>query len=157
MRLKSWLARPLLFRLLQLAGSAGRLWNLQQTSAVAQASQPRQPGRSCRWGRAARDAYIATSHPHQMAVLLPGSICDACCHGRQVGLTAYLHLQVKVPKWCGQYVVGMDGYRGGVVGAKSKNLAGGTPSSQLSLSKPLPRPKTCWPGLQGCEGNYHQQ
>lgn len=38
MRLKSWLARPLLFRLLQLAGSAGRLWNLQQTLAVAQAS-----------------------------------------------------------------------------------------------------------------------
>ena len=38
-----------------------------------------------------------------------------------------LRLQVKVPKWCGQYVVGMDGYRDGVVGAKSKNLAGGAP------------------------------
>lgn len=34
-------------------------------------------------------------------------------------------LQVKVPKWCGKWVVGMDDYADGVVGAKSKNIAGG--------------------------------
>ena len=29
-----------------------------------------------------------------------------------------------IPRWCGKWVVGMDGYKDGVVGAKSKNLAG---------------------------------
>ena len=31
---------------------------------------------------------------------------------------------VKVPKWCGKWVVGMDDFKEGVVGAKSKNIAG---------------------------------
>ena len=88
MRLRSWLARPLLSKLLQPAGSAGRLWKLQQTLAVAQASHPGQPGRSCRWGKAARDAHTATSHPQQMAVLLPCFVCDARCREQQAALTA---------------------------------------------------------------------
>jgi hypothetical protein len=29
-----------------------------------------------------------------------------------------------VPKWCGKWVVSMDEFEDGVVGAKSKNLAG---------------------------------
>ena len=33
-------------------------------------------------------------------------------------------LSVKVPKWCGKWVVGMDDFKEGVVGAKSKNIAG---------------------------------
>jgi len=33
-------------------------------------------------------------------------------------------MTVKVPKWCGQWVVGMDDFKEGVVGAKSKNIAG---------------------------------
>ena len=33
-------------------------------------------------------------------------------------------LKVKVPKWCGQWAVRMDEYKDGVVGAKSKNIAG---------------------------------
>ena len=33
-------------------------------------------------------------------------------------------LKVKVPKWCGRWVVGMNDYADGVVGAKSKNIAG---------------------------------
>ena len=33
-------------------------------------------------------------------------------------------LQISIPKWCGKWVVSMDEYRDGVVGAKSKNLAG---------------------------------
>lgn len=33
-------------------------------------------------------------------------------------------LSIKIPKWCGKWVVGMDEFRDGVVGAKSKNLAG---------------------------------
>ncbi|EFJ44707.1 hypothetical protein VOLCADRAFT_118653, partial [Volvox carteri f. nagariensis] len=32
-------------------------------------------------------------------------------------------LKIEVPTWCGRWVVGMDEYRDGVVGAKSKNLA----------------------------------
>ena len=35
-------------------------------------------------------------------------------------------MQVKVPKWCGKWVVGMNDYADGVVGAKSKNIAGVT-------------------------------
>ena len=33
-------------------------------------------------------------------------------------------MKVKVPTWCGQWVVGMNDYADGVVGAKSKNIAG---------------------------------
>lgn len=33
-------------------------------------------------------------------------------------------MKVAVPKWCGQWAVGMDQYKDGVVGAKSKNIAG---------------------------------
>lgn len=33
-------------------------------------------------------------------------------------------MTVKVPKWCGKWVVGMDNFKEGVVGAKSKNIAG---------------------------------
>lgn len=33
-------------------------------------------------------------------------------------------LRVEIPKWCGKWVVGMDGFENNVVGAKSKNLAG---------------------------------
>ena len=33
-------------------------------------------------------------------------------------------MKVKVPKWCGKWVVGMDDFKEGVVGAKSKNIAG---------------------------------
>eukprot|EP00891_Asterochloris_glomerata_P007880 jgi/Astpho2/7880/e_gw1.00117.125.1_t len=52
------------------------------------------------------------------------SAADVGSGASQLTKAARQKLQVKVPKWCGQYVVGMDGYRGGVVGAKSKNLAG---------------------------------
>ena len=38
-------------------------------------------------------------------------------------------LSIKIPKWCGKWVVSMDEYKDGVVGAKSKNLAGVTPAS----------------------------
>ena len=33
-------------------------------------------------------------------------------------------MKVKVPKWCGKWVVGMDEFKEGMVGAKSKNIAG---------------------------------
>lgn len=33
-------------------------------------------------------------------------------------------MTVKVPKWCGKWVVSMDEFKEGVVGAKSKNIAG---------------------------------
>ena len=33
-------------------------------------------------------------------------------------------MTVKVPKWCGKWVVGMEDFKEGVVGAKSKNIAG---------------------------------
>ena len=40
-------------------------------------------------------------------------------------------LKISIPKWCGKWVVSMDEYEDGVVGAKSKNLAG--PHSSLHL------------------------
>jgi alpha-glucan,water dikinase len=36
-------------------------------------------------------------------------------------------LRISIPKWCGKWVVSMDDYKDGVVGAKSKNLAGDQP------------------------------
>lgn len=33
-------------------------------------------------------------------------------------------MTVKVPKWCGKWVVSMDEFKEGIVGAKSKNIAG---------------------------------
>lgn len=39
-------------------------------------------------------------------------------------------MKVKVPKWCGKWVVNMDEFKEGVVGAKSKNIAG-TPCGLL--------------------------
>lgn len=33
-------------------------------------------------------------------------------------------LSIKIPEWCGKWVVTMDEFADGVVGAKSKNLAG---------------------------------
>lgn len=36
-------------------------------------------------------------------------------------------LSIKIPAWCGRWAVGMDEYADGVVGAKSKNLAGAQP------------------------------
>lgn len=35
-------------------------------------------------------------------------------------------LKISIPRWCGKWVVGMDDFKDGVVGAKSKNLAGET-------------------------------
>ena len=35
-------------------------------------------------------------------------------------------IKVEVPKWCGKWVVTMDQYKDGVVGAKSKNIGGRT-------------------------------
>ena len=32
---------------------------------------------------------------------------------------------MEVPQWAGQWVVAMDQYKDGLVGAKSKNIAGG--------------------------------
>ena len=39
-------------------------------------------------------------------------------------LHARRKLEISIPKWCGKWVVPMDEFRDGVVGAKSKNLAG---------------------------------
>lgn len=47
-------------------------------------------------------------------------------------------IEVKVPEWCGKWVVSMDEFADGVVGAKSKNL-GGAPSERLRLKVQEPR------------------
>lgn len=48
-------------------------------------------------------------------------------------------LNVTVPRWCRKWVVGMDGYSDGVVGAKSKNLAGARLSLFAHPAKQLER------------------
>ena len=40
-------------------------------------------------------------------------------------------LTISIPQWCGKWVVSMDEYADGVVGAKSKNLAGVDPRSEM--------------------------
>lgn len=42
-------------------------------------------------------------------------------------------LKVDIPRWCGKWVVGMDEFKDGVVGAKSKNLAGELLTSSLQV------------------------
>jgi hypothetical protein len=36
---------------------------------------------------------------------------------------APVNLKITIPKWCGKWVVTMDEFKDGVVGAKSKNIA----------------------------------
>lgn len=58
-------------------------------------------------------------------------------------------LSIKIPKWCGKWVVSMDEYKDGVVGAKSKNLAGLTPA-RVQFSMPFlatAQQRTSSPGL----------
>ena len=53
-------------------------------------------------------------------------------------------LKISIPKWCGKWVVSMDEYKDGVVGAKSKNIAGqlvaGTHSVLTLLSSNVLQP-----------------
>eukprot|EP00887_Chlorella_sp_A99_P007269 scaffold2.g7269.t1 len=56
----------------------------------------------------------------------------AAAAGADAGGARRLALSVRIPPWCGKWVVGMDAYAPDVVGAKSKNLAslrGRLPSS----------------------------
>lgn len=52
-------------------------------------------------------------------------------------------LEVKVPEWCGKWVVSMDAFKDGVVGAKSKNIAG----QQLLPAAFSHSPRTEWSKL----------
>ena len=53
-------------------------------------------------------------------------------------------IKVEVPKWCGQWVVSMDAFQEGVVGAKSKNIAGaGFGGGALSVPEAL----AAWPTM----------
>ncbi|KAL4422809.1 hypothetical protein ABPG75_009006 [Micractinium tetrahymenae] len=45
-------------------------------------------------------------------------------------------LRVNIPRWCGKWVVGMDGFANDVVGAKSKNLAGLRGRLPVSIALP---------------------
>ncbi len=50
--------------------------------------------------------------------------CVLLCVQWQVCARVRADLKISVPKWPGKWVVGMDEYKDGVVGAKSKNIAG---------------------------------
>lgn len=43
--------------------------------------------------------------------------------GDGVGPGAPRNLRITIPKWCGKWAVGMDEFKEGVVGAKSRNIA----------------------------------
>lgn len=73
-------------------------------------------------------------------------------------------LEVKVPEWCGKWVVSMDAFKDGVVGAKSKNIAGQqllpaafSQSSRFERSKALHRLslQNCSPALAHDHGRGH--
>ena len=61
-----------------------------------------------------------------------GKISCNVSNGNGAGPEPKKALKVQVPKWCGQWVVGMDDYADGVVGAKSKNIAGAPLSACVS-------------------------
>ena len=52
-------------------------------------------------------------------------------------------LEVKVPDWCGKWVVSMDAFKDGVVGAKSKNIAGTALHSVSEPCKVLAQLQSC--------------
>lgn len=63
------------------------------------------------------------------AAYIPLVITHNCTrlHGASNNITntrARAGLKISVPKWPGKWVLGMDEYAAGVVGAKSRNLAG---------------------------------
>ena len=57
-----------------------------------------------------------------------GAELAASSSGKE-GRASKQKIEVEVPQWAGQWVVSMDQYREGLVGAKSKNIAGVPPSS----------------------------
>lgn len=83
------------------------------------------------------------------------SIRICCLHTLMHAI--FLHtpaaLKISVPKWCGKWVVGMDEYKDGVVGAKSKNLAGlrGKLPDAIKLPSSITLPFGCFEqaSLQG--------
>lgn len=64
-------------------------------------------------------------------------------------------LRIEIPTWCGRWVVGMDEYADGVVGAKSKNLANlrGRLPSNINLPASVTLPFGCFEqvGAKGCK------
>lgn len=65
-------------------------------------------------------------------------------------------LKIEVPKWSGKWVVGMDEYHDGVVGAKSKNLAGlrGKLPSDIALPASVTLPFGCFEQVCVCVGQH---
>ena len=62
-------------------------------------------------------------------------------------------IKVTVPKWCGKWVVSMDEFEDGVVGAKSKNLAGSCKAGVLAVLLLLGRFQVLLPSsLTACKG-----
>ena len=53
--------------------------------------------------------------------------------GSSSGQQSRKKLKISIPRWCGKWVVSMDEYKDGVVGAKSKNLAGAACHPVLGL------------------------
>lgn len=51
------------------------------------------------------------------------SVTGAAGGGDGVGPGAPRNLPITIPKWCGKWAVGMDEFKEGVVGAKSRNIA----------------------------------
>lgn len=49
------------------------------------------------------------------------------------------NIKISIPEWCGKWVVSMDEYAPGIVGAKSKNLAGNPSGPSLRVPRgPVP-------------------
>ncbi len=60
-------------------------------------------------------------------------------------------LVISIPTWSGKWVVGMDDYQDGVVGAKSKNLAGlrGKLPDNINLPSSVTLPFGCYEQVRG--------
>ena len=59
------------------------------------------------------------------------------------GAKARKKLKISIPKWCGKWVVSMDEYKDGVVGAKSKNLAGARAGCGTSFTRLCRAEESC--------------
>ena len=103
-------------------GSAARCWSLADPRAAA-ALCVELPDPVC--GAAMQAVYFETTAAGGVSwEEVEESRLTGEGAGSSGGQQARERLSISIPKWCGKWVVAMDEYKDGVVGAKSKNLAG---------------------------------
>jgi hypothetical protein len=107
-----------------------RFWHESAAKAAAVMRPRRCPARLLCLGRRLRPftapvfARLRNSRPNPTLRTIDSlSGADGATPGLPQATGAPRNLRITIPKWCGRWAVGMDEFKDGVVGAKSRNIA----------------------------------